>query len=409
MARSRQMLEYKSDLIEGVMRQNRVAAQVTGATVTPGFVRFKLAPAPTTKVSKIRALEEEFALALQEPEARVVRVDGAVQVEVRRNDATPVRLLRLCKTISQVPPITAVLGVEPNGTPLLLRLSAPDVAHVLLVGTTGSGKTALARTLLTSLAMFNRQAQVQLVLIDPKLRGFAPLATLPHVVGGIAASAEEIGARLLWLVQEMERRDQQRVSRPALVVAVDELADLVQTGGPRVEAMLTRLSQRGREAGIHLVVCTQKPTAEMIGGAIKANLPVRLVGAVASRDEARYAAGIADSGAEKLAGKGDFLLVTKGDALRFQAAWLGSDDLAEVGAALRRGEYGRSWLASNPAPLSRPVGAAAPHTLPAPTGRDLPVTGGAPAGAWPPSSGWRQALGRILGRAHTRADGWVSG
>jgi S-DNA-T family DNA segregation ATPase FtsK/SpoIIIE len=407
MARGRQMLEFQSNLIEGVMQQNHVAAQVTGATLTPGFIRFKLAPAPATKISKIRALEEEFALALQEPEARVVRVDGAVQVELRRNDAPPVRLLPLCKTISQVPPVTAALGVEPNGTPLLLRLSAPDVAHVLIVGTTGSGKTALARTLLTSLAMFNRQAQVQLVLIDPKLRGFAPLATLPHVVGGIAASAEEICARLLWLVQEMERRDQQRVSRPALVVAVDELADLIQMGGPRAEAMLTRLSQRGREAGIHLVVCTQKPTAEMIGGAIKANLPVRLVGAVASRDEARYAAGIADSGAEKLAGKGDFLLVTKGDALRFQAAWLGSDDLAAVGAALCHGDYGPHWLASALTPAPSSVGARAPHTLRAPT---IPVDGSdAVGGEWSPASGWRHALGRFLGRSNTRAGEWVNG
>ncbi len=86
MARGRQMLEFQSNLIEGVMQQNHVAAQVTGATLTPGFIRFKLAPAPATKISKIRALEEEFALALQEPEARVVRVDGAVQVELRRND-----------------------------------------------------------------------------------------------------------------------------------------------------------------------------------------------------------------------------------------------------------------------------------------------------------------------------------
>jgi S-DNA-T family DNA segregation ATPase FtsK/SpoIIIE len=392
MARSRQMLEYKSNLVENVLIQNRVAARVTGATVAPGFVRFKLAPAPTTKISKIRALEEELALALQAPEARVVRADGAVQVEVRRNDAAPVRLLPLCRSLPAVPPVTAVLGVEPNGTPLLVRLDAPDVAHVLIVGTTGSGKTALARTLLTSLAMFNRQAQVQLVLIDPKQRGFAPLAALPHVVGGIAASAAEIEARLLWLVQEMERRDRERINRPALVVAVDELADLMQLGGKRIEAMLTRLSQRGREAGIHLVVCTQKPTAELIGGAIKANLPLRLVGSVASREEARYAAGIADSGAEKLAGKGDFLLITKGDALRFQAAWLGREDLAAIGVALRRGNYGRCWLAPDVTPSPAPVGVTAPHTLSAPTG------GAASAGEWTPVDGWRATLARFVGR-----------
>ena len=122
-----------------------------------------------------------------------------------------------------------------------------------------------------------------------------------------------------------------------MVVAVDELADLLQTGGAETEASLTRISQRGREAGIHLVACTQKPTAELIGGAMKANFPVRLVGAVASRDEARYAAGIADSGAEKLEGKGDFLLVAKGETVRFQAAWIGPRDLAAVESVVNAG------------------------------------------------------------------------
>jgi S-DNA-T family DNA segregation ATPase FtsK/SpoIIIE len=148
----------------------------------------------------------------------------------------------------------------------------------------------------------------------------------------------------------MERRDREGVNRPALVVAVDELADLLQTGGPMLEAMLTRLAQRGREAGIHLVACTQKPTAALIGGAMKANFPVRLVGAVASRDEARYATGINESGAEKLEGKGDFLLVTKGDMVRFQAAWLAAEDLERVGTALRSGHNGRSlWQPATPA------------------------------------------------------------
>jgi S-DNA-T family DNA segregation ATPase FtsK/SpoIIIE len=113
-------------------------------------------------------------------------------------------------------------------------------------------------------------------------------------------------------------------------VAVDELADLLQTGGKEVEGLLTRLAQRGREAGIHLVACTQKPTAALIGGSMKANFPVRLVGAVASRDEARYATGLRESGAEKLEGKGDFLLVARGESVRFQAAWFGPEDLTTI-------------------------------------------------------------------------------
>jgi S-DNA-T family DNA segregation ATPase FtsK/SpoIIIE len=96
------------------------------------------------------------------------------------------------------------------------------------------------------------------------------------------------------------------------------------------------LAQRGREAGIHLVACTQKPTAALIGGAMKANFPVRLVGAVAGKDEARYATGLADSGAEKLEGKGDFLLVIKGEVVRFQSAWVGPEDLVEIASRFRK-------------------------------------------------------------------------
>jgi DNA segregation ATPase FtsK/SpoIIIE, S-DNA-T family len=140
-------------------------------------------------------------------------------------------------------------------------------------------------------------------------------------------------------------------------MAIDELADLLQTGGAVAEALLTRLSQRGREAGIHLVACTQKPSAALIGGAIRANFPVRLVGTVASRDEARYATGLPDSGAEKLEGKGDFLLVSKGETVRFQAAWLGPNDLNTVLAALIGGHRtSRRWEdagESHPEPQER--------------------------------------------------------
>jgi DNA segregation ATPase FtsK/SpoIIIE-like protein len=209
--------------------------------------------------------------------------------------------------------------------------------------------------------MHNRQSEVQLVLIDPKGRGFGPLAQLPHVLGEVACDMPAAVEKLRWVVAEMERRDQNRLNRPLLVVAVDELADLLQVGGQPVETMLTRLSQRGREAGIHLVACTQKPTASLIGGAMKANFPVRLVGAVATKDEARYATGLAESGGEKLEGRGDFLLVAKGEQVRFQAAWLGPHDLKQVLAALSQGGRAtRRWTDPAPEPPGSPVAAAAP-------------------------------------------------
>ncbi|MEM7131400.1 MAG: DNA translocase FtsK [Chloroflexota bacterium] len=330
MSKRLKMLDYQSDAIEAVLAQHKVSGQVQGGVVTPRLIKFRLAAQVGTKVSKISALAEEIAMALGVNEARIYRQGSAISVEVPRAKPEPVRLLPLCKQLKQIPPHTSILGIEDNGTPLLLRLPAPDVSHVLIAGTTGSGKSAVARALLVSLSMYNRQSEIQLILIDPKGRGFGPLTSLPHVLGEMVTSAEAAEVRLRWLVKEMERRDQSQSSRPLLVVAIDELADLIQTGGKVIEKLLTRLAQRGREAGIHLIACTQKPTAAHIGSGMTANFPVRLVGSVASKDEARYATGVADSGAEKLGGRGDFLLITKGDMVRFQSAWLGPKDVQGV-------------------------------------------------------------------------------
>jgi S-DNA-T family DNA segregation ATPase FtsK/SpoIIIE len=304
---------------------------VQGGTVTPRFVQFTLRPHPDTKLNKITGLGEELALALGCARVRIARDGARIHVEVPRRDPSPVRLPALQKSLVEIPAGTAVLGVEESGQPLLLRLPAPNVVHVLIVGTTGSGKTALARTMLASLALANRPADLQMVLIDPKGRGFAALNNLPHVTRRAFADSMAAAVELTRVVDEMERRDRQNISKPLLVVAIDELADLLQTGGKAADAALTRLAQRGREAGIHLIACTQKPSASLIGSAIKANFPVRLVGSVASRDEARHASGITDSGAETLEGKGDFLLITRGEATRFQAAWIGEAELLELG------------------------------------------------------------------------------
>ena len=340
----RRTLEMQADRIESVLAKHRVEGRVRGGVVTPRYVQFQVALQVGARVKQVVSLAEEIALALGKREARVYRKGSMVNVEVPRTRAEPVRLIPLTNRIARVPSFAAVLGVEEGGTPLLVRLPAPEVAHILVVGTTGSGKTALARTLLTSLMMHNSPNDVQVVLIDPKGRGFRPLLGFPHINGDVSSAPEEALVRLDWAVAEMERRDQAAADRPLLVVAVDELADLLQTGGKAAEERLTRLSQRGREAGVHLVACTQKPTASLIGGAMKANFPVRLVGAVASKDEARYAAGVPDSGAEKLEGRGDFLLVAQGDVLRFQAAWIGPKDLASVQDQFRNdGSRALAW------------------------------------------------------------------
>ncbi len=331
----RRQLEMQSDRIEAVLASHKVAGRVWGATITPRFIRFQVTTAMGTKVNKVSDLSEEIALSLGVRSARVYRKQGAIQVEVPREQPEPVRLLPLCQRIGEAPPVTAVLGLDDEGTPLLLRLPSPDIVHVLVAGTTGSGKTALARSLLFSLAFYNQPDVLRLVLVDPKGRGFGPLSNLPHVIGRIAASAEQGVKALGWLVQEMERRDAAGLSSPVIVAGVDELADLLLTGGKAVETALVRLAQRGREAGIHLVTCTQKPSAELVSGLLKANFPVRLVGAVASPEDAKVAAGIAGIGAEKLLGRGDFLLVAKGDVIRFQAAYASDEEMTQAALRIR--------------------------------------------------------------------------
>ncbi len=328
----RDHLDHQADTIDAVLAQHKVNGRVTGGTVTHRFIRFDLALMPGTKLNKVTALSEELALALRCSSVRVDRLGGGMVIDVPRKNAGVVRLLGLESQLHQrVPPLTAVLGLDAEGAPLLLRIPAADVVHVLIVGTTGSGKTALARTLLSSLALYNSPADLRIALIDPKRRGFEQLRSLPHVRGEIADTPECAVDLMRQLIAEMERRDRERVNHPAILLAIDELADLLQTGGKAVEAQIMRLAQRGREAGIHLVACTQKPTAALVNSAITANFPIRLVGSVASKDEARYATGISDSGAEKLRGKGDFLLIAKSESIRFQAAWVGEEDIQEIG------------------------------------------------------------------------------
>lgn len=327
----RAILEQQADTIEMVLASQRVPGRVFSMTVAPRVVRFSLATSLGTKVQRISGLAEEIALALGVSSARIVRSDGALQVEVPRAEPGKVELETLLREMpAPPPPCTAVLGVDEAGSPLLLRLPSPDVAHVLIAGTTGSGKTALLRTLLASLAMHNRSSALQIVLIDPKGRGLGMLADLPHRQGPLAREIWDVIDVLHRVVAEMERRDRRKMREPRLIVAIDEVAELAMLAGDRVLNLLTRLTQRGREAGIHVIASTQKPTAAVLGSLAKANFPVRLVGSVGSPEEAKVATGIAGSGAEKLTGHGDFLLVSKGQTIRFQAAWISPEAIAQV-------------------------------------------------------------------------------
>jgi S-DNA-T family DNA segregation ATPase FtsK/SpoIIIE len=347
--------ELQAARIESVLGAHKVAARVWQATVTPRFVRYDMTTALGTRLNKVSNLAEELAFSLGARSARVYREAGVLHVEVPREVGRDVGLVELCGRLRAVPPNCAVLGVDEGGVPLLLRLDSPEVAHVLVAGTTGSGKTVLLRSLILSLAMHNPAGRLQLVLIDPKGRGLGDLAGLPHVWRGLGVVGERQAVAEVFrrLVAEMGRRDGVRGVLPRLVVVVDELAELLAAGGREVEEQLQRLTQRGREAGVHVVAATQRPSASLVGGMVKANFPVRLVGSVVSGEDARVAAGVGGSGAERLLGRGDFVLVTKGEVIRFQAAQAGAGEIMEIMARIRAGgRRRRSW--SRPALAGRP-------------------------------------------------------
>ncbi len=322
LAVSRDFLNFQSDRIERVLASHRVPVRVHGGTVSPRWIRFHLTPAIGAKIATVRNLSEELALALGAADVRVARDGETLALEVPRVDAEPVRLLPMLKGMGNIPSLTACAGLSEDGRPLMLKLNSPDVAHILVAGATGSGKTELIRSLVLSLAITNRQSKVQFALIDPKRRGLRGLAVMPHCMGPVAEDARSAIALLERLVAEMERRDRENIDTPHIVLAVDELADLMMVGGKAVEIALVRLAQRGREAGIHLVAGVQKPSAAVIGGMLKANFPVRLVGKVGSAEDARVAAGISGTSAERLMGRGDFVAVAAGQTVRFQAAWV---------------------------------------------------------------------------------------
>jgi S-DNA-T family DNA segregation ATPase FtsK/SpoIIIE len=335
----RELLNYQANRIEGILAAQGLDVRVMGGVVGPRLVVFHATKPATVKLSAVMRMDEEIALGLGAPTCRIARNGYYLNIEIPRRDPATVRLLNLTPKVPQRFTATPVIGVDEEGSLLLLRLPSPDVGHVLICGTTGSGKTELARAMIAGLAMNNHLREVQLLLIDPKRRGYSPFAQLPHLLLPVIHDEDEALGALAWLVEEMERRDQEGCSAPCLIVFIDELADLMLASQAKLEHVLTRLTQRGREAGIHIVACTQKPTAAVIGSLIKSNFPVRIVGSVPDASDAAVATGISGTGAERLLGRGDFLVVAKGQVTRMQAAYISEAEIAEVITQLRA----RGW------------------------------------------------------------------
>ncbi len=259
----------------------------------------------------------------------------------------PTRLVELLQSYLRlghpIPSFTALLGIVDDGAPLLVRLPSPVVGHIHILGTLGSGKTTLAQTIILSLALSHRRSQLMFVLIDPKQRALGHLGQLAHLLWPVIQNVNDALDALDELVRLVETRERTQTRAPRIVVVIDETDPLLQIAGDHVPQALARLTQRGRWAGIHVIACAQKPPITITSSEALAQtaFPVRLVGKVGNSDEAYAATGLAESGAEKLKGRGDFIGIAQGALWRFQAAFATPAEGRQLVEQLNNGM--RSW------------------------------------------------------------------
>lgn len=345
----RAYLEYQSDRVEALLATHHAPAHVMGGSIGPTIVKLNLQPAPYTRYSKIEGLTNDLAIALQVSQLRISRSKAGIVLEFPRPDPQQASFFSLLTKIMPMPVSAALLGLTSAGEPLVTRLSSPEVTHILVSGTTGSGKSVLLRTIAASLTFSHRSDLMRLILIDHTGRTFPPFTNVPHLACPIITNSKSAGDALRSAVALMEQRDADSEvpgpGTPRVVIFIDELADLMMKTSKGVEKALTRLLQRGREGGIHVITATQRPSATVLSGLMRANFPLRLVGKVVSASDATIAAGRGGTNAHLLNGRGDFLAVYgAGQPTRFQAAFANPKKLAAKLAGI--GGHARDILPS---------------------------------------------------------------
>lgn len=297
--------------------------------VGPTVTQYTLKPPTNVRLNKITSLEHNMALSLAAPAIRVeapIPGKSAVGIEIPNKTAATVRMKQILTSPEMKKhndPLTVVLGQDVAGNAIAIDLA--KMPHVLIAGATGAGKSVMINTLLTSLLYRNSPAQLKLILVDPKRVELNLYDGIPHLLAPVIVEPEKTISALKWAVAEMERRlklfaevgkrnileyngSKQEEQMPYIVIVIDEMADLMMLAGAEVEALIVRLAQLARAAGIHLVLATQRPSVNVITGLIKANVPARIAFRVASNVDSRT---ILDSaGAEKLLGKGDMLFAS---------------------------------------------------------------------------------------------------
>ncbi len=352
-ARSNESPAEKGKLLVNTLASFNVSARVVNISVGPVITRFELAPAPGVRVNRITALSDDIALALAAPRVRIeapIPGKAAVGIEVPNKDTVTVVLRDVVDSkefAAAKSPITLALGKDIAGKVIVADLA--KMPHLLIAGATGSGKSVCINDIIISLIYKCAPSDLQLILVDPKVVELSAFGILPHlkvpvvtdpkkaagaIAGGVREMTErykrfaKVGARDLERYNELQKDPKEKL--PKLVIIIDELADLMMVAPDTVEDSICRIAQLGRAAGIHLIVATQRPSADVITGLIKANIPSRIAFAVSSAIDSRI---ILDSGgAEKLLGRGDMLFHPNGagKAVRVQGAYVSDEEVERI-------------------------------------------------------------------------------
>lgn len=346
-------LKVNSEVLESTLLDFDVEAKVVRVEQGPAITRYELEPAPGVKVNRISALSDDIALAMKAQSVRVVAPipgKGTVGIEVPNASTSLVFLREIVesdefkKAVSE-DSLPIILGKDIAGKPVITDLG--DMPHLLIAGTTGSGKTVCVNSIIASLLYSLEPDELKLLMIDPKMVELAVYNGLPHLLSPVITDAKKASASLGWVVNEMERRYKmlahagarnirvfnEKISAnggsmkdesgnpleklPFIIVIIDELADLMLIARDTIENAITRLAQLSRAVGIHIILATQRPSVDVITGVIKANFPSRISFKVASKVDSRTVLDM--NGADKLLGRGDMLFVEPGASKAIRA------------------------------------------------------------------------------------------